>query len=79
MTLIKFLLFIRARGAIESCLFVASFFIMFPTALSYFHPAIVRLVFDFCMGGFSIIRSRRNSCAESEGVVKVLTDFSEAT
>ena len=38
MTMIKFPVFIRACGSIESCLFVAYFLVMFPTAVSYFQP-----------------------------------------
>ena len=39
MKIIKFLGFIRARGAIEPCLFVVSFLIMFPTSLYSFQPS----------------------------------------
>ena len=56
MTEIKFLVFIRAHGAIQPRLFVASFFIVFPRAVSSFHPDTVRLVFTHCMGRVRIIR-----------------------
>ena len=38
MTLIKFLVFIRARGAIEPCLFVAYFLIFFSYSSILFSP-----------------------------------------
>ena len=56
MTVIEFLVFIRACGAIEPHLFVVSFFIMFPRAVFYFHPATVSLVFINVMAMVSIIR-----------------------
>ena len=42
MTIIKFLVFIRERGSIEPCIFVAYFLITFPTAVSYFRPTKVK-------------------------------------
>ena len=56
MTVIKFLVFIRARRAIETHLFVASFIIVFPIAVSSFHHSTVRLIFLYSMGRFRIIR-----------------------
>ena len=38
MTIIKFIVLIRAYVAIETCLFVASLLIMFSTAVPPFHP-----------------------------------------
>ena len=55
--LIKFLVFIRALGSIETCLFVGSFSIVVPTAVSSFHPYTVRLIFIHCMERVRIIRS----------------------
>ena len=56
MTVINYLVFIRARGAIQPHIFVASFFIMFYGAVSTFHPATVRLVFLRVVVVFRIIR-----------------------
>ena len=55
MTVIKFLFFIRALAAIEPIIFVAYFSIIFPRAVSYFNPAMVRLIFIHGMGRVSII------------------------
>ena len=57
MTVIKLLVFIIAHGAIEPRIFVACFSIVFPRAVSSFHPVTVRLVFLHCMGSVRIIRS----------------------
>ena len=56
MTVIKFIVFIRACRAIEPLLFIAFFIIMFLTAVSYFHPATVRIIFPHRMGRVRIIR-----------------------
>ena len=55
MTVIMFLVFIRARGAAEPR-FCSIFFIMFPRAVSSFHPATVRLVFLHGVDRVRIIR-----------------------
>ena len=57
----KFLIFIKTRGAIEPCLFVAYFFIMSPRAVLSFHPYTVRITFIHCMG-----RVRTIICKEKE-------------
>ena len=56
MTVMKFIVFIRERGEIQPHLFVAYYFIMFPRSVSYFHPAMVRLIFIHGMEKLSIIR-----------------------
>ena len=69
MTVIKFLVFVRERGAIEPGLFIASFIIMFPRAVSYFHPATVRLICIHCMSMVRIIRRQdKESWQISRGV-----------
>ena len=56
MTVIRILVFVRARGAIDPRLFVAYFFVMFPTEVSSFFPATARLVFLHNMDKISITR-----------------------
>ena len=45
MTIIKFLVFIRACGTIEPCIFVAYFSTMFPTTVSYVDSTFQRHIF----------------------------------
>ena len=56
MAVIKSLVFITPRGVKETFLFVASLLITFPTALSYFHPAMVRIIFLHVVAMVRIIR-----------------------
>ena len=56
MKVIKFLVFVGACGAIEPRLFVASYFVMFPIAVSFFCPATVRLIFLHGMAVVRIVR-----------------------
>ena len=55
MTVITFLFFVRSRGAIEHRLFVAFLLIIFPRAVSPFHPATASLIFISGMGRVRII------------------------
>ena len=77
MTIIKFLFLIRACGATEPCLFVASFSTMFPTALSSVDSTFQRHIFLQNME--SLRPSVGRISGKSEGLFKVLTEFSEAT
>ena len=73
MTIIKYIVLIRACWSIEPCIFVVYFLIMFPTAISSFKPTKERHIFLHNMEIIRIIimkeiwRIRR--------VVKVLTYF----
>ena len=58
MTIIKFLVIIRACGEIEPCISVAYFFIMFPTVVSSVHPSLERHIFIHSMNIIGIIRSK---------------------
>ena len=58
MIIIKFIVLIRAYGSIEPFLFVASFFIMFFTAVSYFHPTKERHIFINNTESIRIIRRK---------------------
>ena len=58
MIVIKFIVLIRACGAIEPCLFVASFLITFDTAVSSFHPTKERKIFIHNMESISIIKGK---------------------
>ena len=55
MTIIKCLVFIRACGAIEPCIFVASFLTMFPTAVSSMDSTFQRHMFLQNMESFRTI------------------------
>ena len=69
MTVITFISFIRACGSVEPCFFVAYFFIMFPTAVSSFHPVTVIIIFLYVMGRVRIIiRYRKESWWTRRGV-----------
>ena len=66
-----------ACGAIEPYIFLAYVFTMFPKSVSYLCPNFQRHIFfiTWILLGSSV---RRRS-GESEGVVKVLPEFPEAT
>ena len=53
--MIKYLVFIRACGAVEPCLFVASFFTMFTKTVSAVHPTFQRHIFLHNMESIRII------------------------
>ena len=55
MTLMKFLVFTIACGAIEPRLVVVSYFVILTIAVYYFHPAMVRLIFIHGMAMVRII------------------------
>ena len=61
MTIIKYLVLIRACGAIEPCIFVAYFSTMFPTTESSVHPTFQRNIFLCNMESIMTI-SRRDIC-----------------
>ena len=54
MTIIKILVFVRACGAIEPCLFIAYYSTMFPTAVSSVDPTFQRYIFLHNMYSISI-------------------------
>ena len=56
MTEIKYIFFIRGRGAIEPCIFVEYVFIMFSTAVTSYNPSKERLIFNYYMGRVITIR-----------------------
>ena len=58
MTIIKSLVFIRAYGAIEPCLFVEYYSTMFPRALSSVDPNFQRHIFFRNMDSFRTIISK---------------------
>ena len=53
---------------------------MFPTAVYIFSPCHGKArIYSWYGGGLGPSKGTRRSCGESERVVKVLTEFSEAT
>ena len=54
----KFIVLIRACGAIEPCLFVASFLTMFHTVVSYFKPTKEMQTFIYTMESVRLIRRK---------------------
>ena len=58
MTIIQFIVLIRACGEIQPCIFVASFFILFSRAVSYVHPTKERHIFFHSMGSIGNIRRK---------------------
>ena len=74
MRLIQFLVFIRSPGAIEP--FFWHIFIVFLREVPYFCPATVRLILFVSWWWLGSSEGRTIIRGESEGVVKVLTEFS---
>ena len=73
MTVIKYILFIRARGEIEPRLFVESFFVAFLRSVSSFHPSMVRLIFFVAWLCLISSEVKRRSRVESEVMVTLPT------